>query len=79
DEFDELLAASAEQPLVMSVVLHSYISGVPFRLRQLSRALAHLRAHADQVWFTRPGEIYRAFAELVPPPTAGAQPAGARD
>jgi peptidoglycan/xylan/chitin deacetylase (PgdA/CDA1 family) len=72
DEFDELLAAAQEQPLVMSIVVHSYISGVPFRLRQLDRALAHLHAHADQVWFARPGEIHRAFAALCPPPLRGA-------
>ncbi|OLT19454.1 polysaccharide deacetylase [Pseudonocardia sp. CNS-139] len=67
DEFDELLAASAEQPLVMSVVVHSFISGVPFRLRRLGRALEHLRRHGDQVWFARPGEIFRAYAVQHPP------------
>ena len=39
DEFDELLAAADDQPLVMSVVLHSFISGVPFRLRALDPGL----------------------------------------
>jgi peptidoglycan/xylan/chitin deacetylase (PgdA/CDA1 family) len=58
DEFDELLEASAEQPLVMSIVTHSFISGAPFRLRQLTRALDHLAAHHDQVWFTQPGQIW---------------------
>lgn len=57
DEFDELLDRSEEQPLVMSVVVHSFISGAPFRLRALDRALAHLGAHADRVWFTQPGAI----------------------
>jgi peptidoglycan/xylan/chitin deacetylase (PgdA/CDA1 family) len=60
DEFDELLAASQEQPLVMSVVVHSFISGAPFRLRQLTRALEHLARHRDQVWFTQPGHIWDA-------------------
>lgn len=58
DEFDELLLASQEQPLVMSIVVHSFISGVPFRLKQLTRALQHLTAHRDEVWFTQPREIY---------------------
>jgi peptidoglycan/xylan/chitin deacetylase (PgdA/CDA1 family) len=57
DEFDELLEASASQPLVMSIVVHSFISGQPFRLRALSRALAHIAAHRDQIWLTRPGDI----------------------
>jgi hypothetical protein len=30
------------------------------------------------VWFTQPGEIYRAFAAVVPPPS-GVEQAGARD
>ncbi len=66
DEFDELLAASQEQPLVMSIVLHSFISGVPFRLRQVGRALQHLAGRRDEVWFTQPRDIYDAFAAAVP-------------
>ncbi len=64
DEFDELLGAAKEQPLVMSIVVHSFISGVPFRLRQLDRALGHLASHAGDVWFTQPREIYRAFTAM---------------
>jgi peptidoglycan/xylan/chitin deacetylase (PgdA/CDA1 family) len=63
DEFDELLAAADDQPLVMGLVTHSFISGAPFRLRALSRALKHLAAHAGDVWFTRPGEIYREVVD----------------
>lgn len=69
DEFDELLLAAGEQRLVMSIVIHSFISGVPFRLRQLSRALEHLAARRDEVWFTQPREIYRVIAnEQSQPP-----------
>lgn len=57
DEFDELLERSADQPLVMSVVLHSFISGAPFRLRALDRALRHMTAQRDLVWFTQPRAI----------------------
>ncbi len=60
DEFDELLAASAAQPLVMSLVVHSFISGAPFRLAALTRALDHIAARGDKVWFATPGEIARA-------------------
>jgi hypothetical protein len=66
DEFDELLAAAESQPLVLSVVVHSFISGVPFRLKHLTRALRHLAAHADDVWFTQPGPIYDAFVAMFP-------------
>ena len=56
DEFDELHAAARAQPLVMSVVVHSFISGQPFRLRALTRALRHIVAH-DDIWLATPGEI----------------------
>ena len=68
DEFEELLLAAEDRPIVMSVVLHSFISGVPFRLRQVRRALAHIAARADRVWLTQPAAIHRAFTELMPPP-----------
>lgn len=70
DEFDELSAT--RQPMVMSVVLHSFISGVPFRLRAVRRALQMIAAAGD-VWLTTPGEIYRAVLDsgrLFPPPVA---------
>jgi peptidoglycan/xylan/chitin deacetylase (PgdA/CDA1 family) len=58
DEFDELLAASDDQPLVMSIVVHSFISGVPFRLGRLTRALQHIVDRRDQVWFAQPRGIH---------------------
>lgn len=57
DQFDELQGAAREQPLVMSVILHSFITGQPFRLRALRRALDHLMGHGGAVWFTQPGLI----------------------
>ncbi|MET3805543.1 hypothetical protein ABIB25_002547 [Nakamurella sp. UYEF19] len=61
DEFDELLAAAEDQSLVMSIVVHSFISGAPFRLRQLTRALAHIAQHSQDVWLTQPRHIYAAL------------------
>jgi peptidoglycan/xylan/chitin deacetylase (PgdA/CDA1 family) len=58
DEFSEQLAASAETPLVMSIVLHSFISGVPFRLHRVARAIERLVEERDAVWFARPRDIY---------------------
>lgn len=57
DEFDEMLLASRSQPLVMSIVVHSFISGQPFRLAALTAALDHIVARKDQVWLAQPGEI----------------------
>ncbi len=67
DEFDELLVAAHDRPIVMSVVLHSFISGVPFRLRQVRRALEHIVAHANRVWLTQPEAIHQAFTTIEPP------------
>jgi peptidoglycan/xylan/chitin deacetylase (PgdA/CDA1 family) len=58
DEFTDQLAASADTPLVMSVILHSFISGVPFRLHQVTRAIERLVEQREAVWFARPCDIY---------------------
>jgi peptidoglycan/xylan/chitin deacetylase (PgdA/CDA1 family) len=57
DEFDALLAASEDTPLVMSLVLHSFVSGQPFRLTPLKRAIDHIMGHRDKIWLARPGDI----------------------
>jgi hypothetical protein len=41
----------------MSIVVHAFISGQPFRLRALSRALRHIVAAVGDVWLATPGEI----------------------
>lgn len=63
DGFDEMRRAAARQPLVMSVVVHSFISGQPFRLAALSRALAHIAAAGEDVWLATPGEIAAVIEE----------------
>jgi len=73
DEFDDLLDSPDDHPIVMSVVLHSFISGVPFRLRPLTRALRHIAVGSDEVWLTQPRYIHRAFATLRPPDPAPAR------
>lgn len=64
DQFDEMLAQSAAQPLVMGVALHAYIAGQPFRLRQLRRALSHIAAQRDSAWIATAGAIARHYAAL---------------
>ena len=62
DEFEELLAAAEERPLVMSIVVHSFISGAPFRLRALTRALRHIAGRRERVWLATPGAIADVIA-----------------
>jgi peptidoglycan/xylan/chitin deacetylase (PgdA/CDA1 family) len=67
DEFAELSAT--QRPLVMSIVLHSFITGAPFRLRAVRRALERV-VGGDGVWLTTPREIHQAVVEsrvLFPP------------
>jgi peptidoglycan/xylan/chitin deacetylase (PgdA/CDA1 family) len=56
DNFDEMLAQSRQQPLVMGIALHPYLVGQPYRLRHLRRALQHI-SNKNPVWFTTPGAV----------------------
>ncbi|MBI1201132.1 MAG: polysaccharide deacetylase family protein [Rhodopseudomonas sp.] len=68
DQFEELLEASEKQPLVFALSLHGFIVGQPFRLRPLRQAIKHCvnHKHADQVWFTRAGDIAKYCFEQKP-------------
>src|SRR2546427_173782 len=64
DQFDELLAQSARQPLVCPISLHPFVIGRPYRLRRLRRALQHILAYRERIWLTRPRDIYAHVASL---------------
>jgi len=52
---------------VMSISLHPFLSGHPFRAKHLERALAHIRAH-DRVWLATGSQIvdwYRAQSKAA--------------
>lgn len=66
DGFDGMLAASAQRPLVFNLSLHPYLIGHAFRLQPFKRFLAHLAAHRDRVWITRPGDIARHVQQVLP-------------
>ncbi|MGW8269823.1 MAG: polysaccharide deacetylase family protein [Burkholderiales bacterium] len=74
DNFDEMLAQSEAQPLVMGIALHPYLVGQPYRLRHLRRALQHIVTQRDRIWFTTPGAICKHVEALDP--AASAPPAG---
>ena len=69
DDFEERLAQSSHQAIVMGIALHPYLVGQPYRLRHLRRALQHLAGRSnDNVWITTAGDIARHFSRCVPPP-----------
>jgi len=66
DQFDEMLEESQRRPLVMSIVLHSFVLGQPHRLRRFRGVIEHILKHRERVWLTRPGEICRYIETLAP-------------
>jgi peptidoglycan/xylan/chitin deacetylase (PgdA/CDA1 family) len=52
DQFAQLYADSANSARIMALVVHPYIMGAPHRLRYFREALAHIRGHADVVFWT---------------------------
>jgi hypothetical protein len=64
DQFDEMLEQSAERPMVMTIILHPFILGQPHRLRPLRGALRHILGQRDNLWITRPGEMFDYVASL---------------
>ncbi|MVW77986.1 polysaccharide deacetylase family protein [Bordetella sp. 02P26C-1] len=73
DAFDEMLEQSKRQPLVCPIALHPFVVGRPYRLPQLRRVFEHIQKHRDQIWLTRPGDIYRHVASLPPGTVPGDQ------
>jgi allantoinase len=62
DQFDVLYEEGRQRPRIMSISLHPFISGHPFRMKHLESALGYIASHRD-VWLTTGGEIndwYRA-------------------
>jgi peptidoglycan/xylan/chitin deacetylase (PgdA/CDA1 family) len=55
--FDQLLEEGADSGTVMCIPLHAYLVGQPHRIRPFEAALAHIAAHADDVWITTAAEI----------------------
>jgi len=56
-QFDQLYEEGVEQPRVMSMSVHPYITGVPHRFKYFEAAYDYMLKKED-VWFTTPEEIY---------------------
>jgi allantoinase len=68
DQFDEMKRRSETTPLVFGMSLHTFIVGQPFRIVHLRRALQHMLANSEGVWWTLPRALstyYRTLPEAV--------------
>jgi allantoinase len=60
DQFDTLYQESKTIARVMILSVHPYISGLPFRIKYLDKALQYIRSH-DEVWPATGSEITQWF------------------
>jgi peptidoglycan/xylan/chitin deacetylase (PgdA/CDA1 family) len=60
DQFDRLYQEGAQQPRVLSLSVHPYISGAPHRIKYFEAGLDHMLGH-EGVWFATAEEIYDWF------------------
>ena len=77
DAFDEMLEQSVRQPLVCPISLHPFVTGRPYRIRHLRRALEHIAANRERIWLTQPGRIcahIESLAEGIVPGSEGFAP-----
>jgi peptidoglycan/xylan/chitin deacetylase (PgdA/CDA1 family) len=56
DQFDVLYEESKTSGRVMSITLHPFLIGAPFRIKCLDKILQYIAHHKD-VWVTTPSEI----------------------
>lgn len=56
DQFDVLYEEGERSGKVMAIPLHPYLTGLPFRIKYLDRALEYIGSH-DGVWKATSGEI----------------------
>lgn len=66
DQFDVLWEEGAETARILSIAVHPFLIGHPFRAKHLDRALGYMKER-DEVWFATGGAILDWFAAAVPP------------
>lgn len=52
DTFDQYYLEADERPKILSIAIHPYISGQPFRIAYLKKVYEHINKHADVVHMT---------------------------
>jgi peptidoglycan/xylan/chitin deacetylase (PgdA/CDA1 family) len=60
DQFDRLYAEGAQNPRVMALAVHPYISGAPHRIKYFEAVYDYMRKKSG-VWFTTGEEIYEWY------------------
>jgi peptidoglycan/xylan/chitin deacetylase (PgdA/CDA1 family) len=73
DQFDVLYRESKTNGRVMTLSLHPYISGLPFRIKALDKVLEYIRSHED-VWLATGAEIADAYYNARKKPARGLEP-----
>ena len=64
DSFDEMLRKSKDMPLVLSISIHTFVMGQPFRVSRLRAALKHMLGHRNEAWFATPEAIAGHYTAL---------------
>jgi allantoinase len=67
DQFDFMYEDGAKIPRVLSIAIHPFLIGHPFRARALQKALEHIARH-DHVWIATGGAIADWFKKSQPAP-----------
>jgi allantoinase len=67
DQFDVMYEDGAKIPRVLSIAIHPFLIGHPFRAKALQKALSHIGKH-DDVWITTGGAIADWFKNSQPEP-----------
>lgn len=69
DQFDVMYKEGTKIPRILSIAIHPFLIGHPFRAKHLDRALAYIKKH-DGVWIATGSEIVdwykKAAAEKAP-------------
>jgi peptidoglycan/xylan/chitin deacetylase (PgdA/CDA1 family) len=65
DQFDQLYEEGAKTARIMSVAIHPFLVGHPYRARHFARALDYMRKR-DGVWFATGSQILDWFDAAVP-------------
>ena len=70
DQFEEMVEQCEEQPLVCSVVLHTFVAASRSGCARCA-ARCHIMEHRDRLWITTPGEIAGAERPAQKAPCRG--------